>query len=289
LFVNELARRVPGPRETGGFSTVAAERAGMPTVTNDGVDLYYETTGDGPTVAFVEPVGYGAWCWSWLVDGLGERFERLVWDLRGTGRSDAPAGPYDVGTLASDLEAVLRDHGAGDVHLVGAGLGGMVALQHAKRGTRAETLALLGTTADGSRVDADALAELGAPLDDPDACRESLRGAFSAGVVDDHPDIVDRIVEWRQADDAGPDARAAQAAAMTGFDIADALYEVTTPALVCHGRADAVVPVAAGEALADGLPRGQFRGVDAGHLVAVEEPTAVEDELLAFLDERVDV
>jgi pimeloyl-ACP methyl ester carboxylesterase len=261
----------------------------MSTVTSGEVDLYYETTGDGPTVAFVDPVGYGAWCWSWLVDGLGDRFERLVWDLRGTGRSDAPDGPYDVGTLTSDLEAVLRDHGAGDVHLVGAGLGGMIALQYAMQGTRAATLTLLGTAAEGRRVDADALDALGAPLDDHDALRESLRGAFSPGVVDEHPEAVDRIVEWRQADDAEPEARAAQAAAMTGFDIADELYEVTTPALVCHGRADAVVPVAAGEALADGLPRGEFHGIDAGHLVAVEEPAAVEDELFAFLDERVDV
>lgn len=260
----------------------------MPTVTNDGVDLYYETTGGGPTVAFVEPVGYGAWCWSWLVDGLGDRFERLVWDLRGTGRSSGD-GPADVVTLASDLEAVLHDHGAGDVHLVGAGLGGMVALQYAQQGTRAATLTLLGTTAEGSRVDADALDALGAPLDDPDALRESLRGAFSPGVVDDHPEIIDRIAEWRQSDDADPDARAAQAAAMLDFDIADALYEITTPALVCHGRADDVVPVAAGETLAEGLPRGEFHGIDAGHLVAVEEPSAVEDELFAFLDEYVEL
>lgn len=258
----------------------------MPTATNDGVELYYETTGDGPTVAFVGPVGYGAWCWSWLVDALGDRFERLVWDLRGTGRSDAPEGPYDVATLASDLEAVLHDHGAGNVHLVGAGLGGMVALQYALGGTRASTLTLLGTTADGGRVDAAALDALGAPRDDPDALRASLRGAFSAGVVDDHPDIVDRIVEWRREDDAGAAARDAQAAAMTGFDATDSLYEITAPALVCHGRSDAVVPVAVGERLAAGLPRGEFRPVEAGHLVAVEEPAVVEAELFAFLDEH---
>ncbi|WP_424017293.1 alpha/beta fold hydrolase [Halorientalis pallida] len=260
----------------------------MPTATNGDVELYYETAGAGPTVAFVEPAGYGAWCWSWLVDALAGPVETLVWDHRGTGRSDAPPGPYDVATLAADLEAVLSDHGARTVHLVGAGLGGMVALQHAREYGRAATLALLGTTADGSRVDADALRGLQAPRDDPDALRDSLRGAFSPGVVEGHPEAVDRIVGWRAEDDADSTGWAAQIAATTGFAMSD-LYEVTTPALVVHGRADAVVPVEAGRDLAEDLPRGTFEGIDAGHLVAAEEPTVVEDALTGQLDEHADL
>ncbi|WP_299262376.1 alpha/beta fold hydrolase [Halorientalis sp.] len=256
----------------------------MPTATNGDVDLYYETAGAGPTVAFVESAGYGAWCWSWLVDALAGPVETLVWDLRGTGRSDAPSGPYDVATLAADLEAVLADHGARTVHLVGAGLGGMVALQHARDHGRAATVALLGTTADGSRVDTAALRGLQAPRDDLDALRDSLRSAFSPGVVEGHPDAVDRIVGWRAEDDADSTGWAAQRGAMTGFGMPDC-YEVTTPALVVHGRDDAVVPVGAGRDLADGLPRGTFEGVDAGHLVAVEEPTVVTDALAGHLDE----
>ena len=259
----------------------------MPTATNGDVELFYETAGEGPTVAFVEPAGYGAWCWSWLVDALAGPVETLVWDHRGTGRSDAPPGPYDVATLAADLEAVLADHGTRTVHLVGAGLGGMVALRHARDHGRAATLALLGTTADGSRVDADALRDLQAPRDDPDALRSSLRDAFSPGIVEDHPEAVDRIVDWRAEDDADSAGWEAQRDAMTDFAMPD-LYEVTTPALVVHGRADAVVPVEAGRDLADDLPRGRFEGIDAGHLIAAEEPTVVADALASQLDEHGD-
>ncbi|MFB6083759.1 MAG: alpha/beta fold hydrolase [Halorientalis sp.] len=259
----------------------------MPTATNDGVDLCYRTAGAGPTVAFVEPAGYGAWCWSWLVEELAGPVETLVWDLRGTGRSDAPPGPYDAATLAADLEAVLADHGSRTVHLVGAGLGGMVALAYAREYGRARTLALLGTTADGSRVDATALSRLQAPRDDPDALRDSLRDAFSPGVVDAHPETVERIVEWRAEDDADAAGWDAQRTAMTDFAM-PALHAVTTPALVVHGREDAVVPVEAGRDLAEGLPRGSFEGVDAGHLVAAEEPAVVADLLAGHLDEHAD-
>jgi 3-oxoadipate enol-lactonase len=256
----------------------------MPTVTNDGVELHYQTAGSGPTVAFVNPVGYGAWCWSWLVEALADHHETVVWDLRGTGRSDAPDGPYGVGTLASDLEAVLADCDAHDVHLVGAGLGGMIALQHARRGGRAATLTLLGTTADGSEVDRERLLDCFAPGDDPDALRASLEHVFSPGVVDAHPEAVDRIVDWRSEDDADRGGWEAQTDAMCEFAMDD-LYECTRPSLVCHGRHDAVVPFDAGRILANDLPRGEFRAVDAGHLVAAEEPTAVEDALLAFLED----
>ncbi|MFB6150895.1 MAG: alpha/beta fold hydrolase [Haloarculaceae archaeon] len=262
----------------------------MPVATNRGVDLYYETegedgAGDGgeETVVFVEPVGYGAWVWGWQHSALAGPFETVVWDLRGTGRSDAPPGPYDVATLAADLEAVLADCGARSAHVVGAGLGGMVAVEYAREYGRAESLALFGTAASGDTVDRAALDSLFAPRDDPSALRASLANAVAAD-LDAHPDVVDRIVEWRADGDAGREGFEAQAAAMTGYE-ADALYEVTTPTMVFHGEADAVVPVSAGRSLAGDLPRGEFTPVDGGHLCFVESDAAVSDALAAFLSE----
>ncbi|WP_135365406.1 alpha/beta fold hydrolase [Halosimplex halophilum] len=265
----------------------------MTVVTNGGVDLYYEARGDprppedgdraADTVVFVEPAGYGAWVWGWQHAALAEGFETVTWDLRGTGRSDAPEGPYAVRTLAGDLEAVLADHGVADAHVVGAGLGGMVALEHAHRYSRAASLTLFGTTADGDRVDADALDSLFAPRDDPEALRASLRNAFAAD-LDAHGDVVDEIVGWRREEDADRTGFEAQAAAMRRFDRSDSLYEVTTPARVFHGVDDAVVPTAAGRDLAEGLPRGEFTAVEGGHLCFIEESAAVNDALLGAFE-----
>lgn len=257
----------------------------MPLATNDGVSLYYESDGSGPTVAFVEDAGYGAWLWGWQHAALGP-YERLVWDLRGTGRSDTPSGPYTVETLAADLEAVLSDHGARSAHLVGAGLGGMVALQYALSYGRAETLTLLGTAAAGAGVDVEALERLFAPPDDADALRDSLDPAFSPAFFEEQPPAVDGIVDWRAEDDADEEGWQAQVAAVTAFDLRDRLYEITQPALVLHGREDPVVPVDAGEDLAEALPRGEFESVDGRHLFFVERSRPVNDTLLGFLDEQ---
>lgn len=254
----------------------------MPAATNDGVSLYYEAAGDGEAVAFVGDAGFGAWQWGWQYPAVAGPYRALVADLRGAGRSDAPPGPYSVADLAADLEAVLSDAGVRAAHVVGAGLGGMVGLRAAREGSRVRSLSLFGTAASGAAVDP---AALYADPDDEDALRASLSAAFSEEFLDARPEEADRVVEWRADGDAAPDAFEAQAAAVEAFDLSDALYEVTPPALVVHGTADAAWPADAGRELAEGLPRGEFVGVEgAGHLVHAEASAAVNDRLLGFLE-----
>ena len=56
-----------------------------------------------------------------------------VYDNRGVGRSDKPAGPYDVRTLADDAVAVMDACGFGRAHVVGLSMGGMIAQELAIR------------------------------------------------------------------------------------------------------------------------------------------------------------
>jgi pimeloyl-ACP methyl ester carboxylesterase len=256
----------------------------MARATNGDVTLHYDTDGDGPAVAFVGDVGYGAWQWGWQHAAVAGPYESVVSDLRGTGRSDAPPGPYTVPELTADLHAVLSDCGVRRAHLVGAGLGGMVALHSALTAGRARSLTLVGTAASGTGLDLGPL--YGAPDD-----RESLRTSLSAAVSEDffeaQGDAVEQITSWRTEEDASRESWEAQAAAVADFDISDRLYEVTTPTLVFHGTDDAVWPVERGRALADGLPRGEFVALEgAGHLAGVEHSRTVNDRLVAFVDEQ---
>lgn len=246
----------------------------MPTARNGPVELYYDATGSGHTICFVADLGCGPWLWSWQAPALAGRYESLVWDLRGTGRTDA-GEDYAIETLAADLEAVLAAHDVRRTTLVGAGLGGMIALAYALSYSRATGLALLGTAATGERFETDPF--LGSPADVDALTSRAFREA--------HPDAVERIVDWRRAEDASPAVKRAQAEAVAEFDHSDRLHEITEPALVCHGSADDVVPSAAGEALAAGLPRGSFEGFPEGsHFFFVEQSRLCTDALDGFLD-----
>lgn len=270
----------------------------MPTASNRGVSLFYEVDGasehvddgsrggeiGGAPVAFVGDAGFGAWQWSVLQPAIVGPRRTVVWDLRGTGRSDVPDGPYEVDQLAADLEAVLADAGIDRGHLVGAGLGGMVVLRYARTYGRARSLAVFGAAASGDAVDVDALGALHPAERSPDTVRESLAGAFSPGFLTGHESFVEQVVEWRLAEDATPAAVDAQLAALLGFE-AGPRYDLTLPALVGYGVDDPVVPPAASESLAADLPRGEAVELAGRHLAYVEAGDALADRLVAFLED----
>ncbi|CCQ35219.1 alpha/beta hydrolase fold protein [Natronomonas moolapensis 8.8.11] len=253
----------------------------MPTVTEGGATLRYECSGgnDRPAVAFLPDVGFGPWVWGWQAPKLAGPYRTVVHAMRGTDGSEA-SGPYTVDRFAADVEAVLADAGIRRVHLVGAGLGGMVALRHASEYGRARSLSLLGVAASGSRVDKAALSALHPA--DPAALESSLSAAFTQQFLTE-TDLIGRITTWRREEDATGEALSGHCEAALGFE-AGALYELSLPALVCHGVDDPVVPSAAGEKLADGLPNGHFEAVEGKRCCYVEHAAAVADAIDGFVD-----
>lgn len=273
----------------------------MPRTTNRGVELFYERSegeggladassgrdGDGDAVAFVPTIGYGVWQWSWQYPAVPGHLDTVVPDLRGTGRSAAPAGPLDVAALADDLEAVLADAGVRRAHLVAQGLGGHVALEYAARYGRARSLVLFGSTPglpEGTPP-TDVVERCYADRDDGAALRETLEPVLSAEFHDRHPDVVEGITEWRAEEDADRDAWIAQAPAFEAWERDWPLYEVTDPVLVCHGTGDDLVPVENAVVLGEVLPNATVERFDgAGHLVGVERSRPVNDRLVGFLE-----
>ena len=242
---------------------------------SDGATLRYASAGPiaDETVALVGEAGLGPWQWGWQHGRFGS-FRTLSVGLRGI-EPDTPPGPYSVGTLATDLDAVLADAGARRAHLLGFGLGGMVCLRHAREYGRARSLTLIGTATTGEAVDREAFERL---FESPDA----LSAAFTAAFREARPDLLERIVEWRREEDPSIEVREAQLAAALSFD-AGPLYELGLPALVLHALEDPVIPVSTGEELADGLPRGEFEPVEGRRLAHVEHSVAVNDRIDEFL------
>jgi pimeloyl-ACP methyl ester carboxylesterase len=251
----------------------------MPTAHNGDVPLHYETTGTGDhTVVFVGDAGFGAWQWAWQHRAVAGPFRAIVFDHRGVGRSDVPPGPYSVPELVSDVAAILADVGVARAHLVGAGLGGLVALALADD-SRVRSLTLVGCGL-GDSTPMDAFA----PPDDTAALRASTERLLSDEFVREQAAVVDRIVEWRASEDAPRSVWRAHAAAVDGFE-PPPLYEVTVPTLVVHGERDGQWPVDGARALADALPRGDFHSsAGARHLVGVERSRVVNDRLVGHVE-----
>jgi len=268
---------------------------GMPTAHNGDVALSYDREGpaSAPTVVFVEGLGYGTWMWQFQRDPLSESYDTVVFDNRGTGESDCPEGPYTVSEMAADLEAVLADAGVEEAHVVGASMGGMIAQRYALDYDRALSLSLLCTSHGGEDAvpvpDETQAVMFDVPedADEREEIRYKMTPAVSEGFAEEHPDLLERIVDWRLASDASEAGRNAQAAAVGAFDASEELDRLALPTLVMHGTTDEVLPIENAHALLDRLPHAELELFEGGpHLFFIEQADAVTERLRAFLDEH---
>jgi len=269
----------------------------MQTVDSDGVAIAYEERGprDADTVVLVEGLAYGRWMWRWQADALADDAHVVLFDNRGTGESDAPAGPYSIPEMADDLDRVLDavlDSPGATAHVVGASMGGMIAMQYALDSGRVASLSLLCTShggPDAVPIPEETTARMFGVPDDAGP-REAIRYKMRPAVADDfweaNQDVIEQIVDWRLDSDASDAARQAQAAGVQDFDVQDRLHEISVPALVLHGTDDRVLPVENGRQVADGIPDAEFVLVeDAGHLCFIERADTVNDHLREFLND----
>jgi 3-oxoadipate enol-lactonase len=91
--------------------------------------VHYQLAGrvDGEPLLLL--MGLGADNRGWIMQqrALGSRYRLVMVDNRGAGRSDKPAGPYDLFTMADDAIACLRAAGFDSAHVLGASMGGILA------------------------------------------------------------------------------------------------------------------------------------------------------------------
>ena len=101
----------------------------MPHVLVNGVQISYERHGDsGEPLVFVHGYTGDITDWKYQVEEFSPDYRVLVTDLRGHGRSEAPAdrSVYTVEAMAADVEGVAKAASFEKYHLVGHSLGGTI-------------------------------------------------------------------------------------------------------------------------------------------------------------------
>src|SRR6266851_4926483 len=123
----------------------------MSDVRVDDVQLHYEVDGSGEPLLMVMGLGGSSAGWSpELVSELAPSFRTIIYDNRGTGRSDKPDIPYSLEMFAGDAIAILDDLKVERAHVFGVSMGGMIAQEIALRyPSRLQTLTLGCTTFGG--------------------------------------------------------------------------------------------------------------------------------------------
>lgn len=97
-----------------------------------GIDLYYETHGQGEPLVLIPATGFGGDVWlPEQVPALAESLQVIIFDPRGCGRTTHAGGVYTILQMAADTVALLDHLGLRSAHVLGHSMGGRIALEMA--------------------------------------------------------------------------------------------------------------------------------------------------------------
>ena len=258
--------------------------------TSDGTRVHYEVLGrrKAPAVLMIQGLGADKHGWDMQRFVLATRYRVVAFDNRGAGRSDKPFGPYSLEQMADDAMVVLDAAGVDVAHVVGASMGGaialIVALEHPER-VRSLTLACTACRNHPWRREllsgwATRATEQGMAA----MTREAARWVIG-------PRSFRRLLPafgWLGPLALGRSSHAfvAQVRAILATDesMADRLGEITVPTLVVVGNQDILTPRGDSEELAERLPNAELVVISgAAHGLMVEHATTFNRVLLEFL------
>lgn len=261
------------------------------TVRSGAVTFQVSTSGAGDPLVLVHAGIADSRMWHPLVPLLSDSYRVHGYDLRGYGATPLPPEPF---RHVEDLAAVVRAVADGPVHLVGASLGGRVAIELAlEQPELVRSLVLLGTVVGGfepdvappplwdamvaaSRADdLDALADLEARtwMADPDGTR------LPAGMLDLVREM-NRVALTNERSGVAEETEPEVASA-------ERLDGLRVPVLAVVGELDQPDIHLAAELVADRAP-GAVRVVlpRVAHLPALERPDEVAALVTGFLSAR---
>jgi pimeloyl-ACP methyl ester carboxylesterase len=261
----------------------------MPTVSANGISIYYERSGSGPPLLFINGSGSTLAGSALLIAPFAPRCDVVAYDQRGLGRTEIPPPPFTMAQYAADAAGLLDAIGWDRCRVAGISFGGMVAQELAVTWPdRVERLALLCTSPGGAAASY--------PLHELEALPEAERKATFLSLLDtrftpewlaDHPNdrgLAEMIAAGVTAEKSVEQRRgeAAQLEARRHHDVTDRLARISCPTFVASGRYDGIAPVDNGQAIVDRVSTSAIHIYNGGHAFVAQDPDAFP-EIIDFL------
>jgi 3-oxoadipate enol-lactonase len=258
----------------------------MSTALINGVTISYsDTGGDGEPVVFSHGYLMDAAMFDPQVAALVPEYRVITWDQRGFGGSRA-SGPFSYWDSARDVLGLLDHLGIERAVLGGMSQGGFVSLRAALIAPeRVRALVLIDSQAgQEDPAIAPAYEQLEQTwLEQGPAPVQDIVASIILGPPDGPVDYAPWFGKWAAAD--RDELRLAFRCLMDRDDLTGRLGEISCPALIVHGTADAAIPVAKAEVVHAGLAGpADIVLVDGGsHAANLSHPDQVNVALLEFL------
>lgn len=250
----------------------------------DDITLNYEQAGEGSDLVLIHGLGGDLHVWDGDVPVFAGHHRVLRYDVRGFGASDKPLGQYALDVFASDLDALLTACGAGEAHVVGFSMGGVVAMKLAlDYPTRIRSLVLVSTSSEVGPAATLAWQRLADRVEGEGFGPASVEATriFSPAFLAGHPEVVADLDRRNAAIDRR--VYVAVTRAVSQYNWTAELRRVTAPTLILQGLEDKLAPPGGAVKMKRVLPYARLLMVaETGHSLPVEQPTLFRNAVLAF-------
>ncbi|MDA7428391.1 3-oxoadipate enol-lactonase [Primorskyibacter aestuariivivens] len=252
----------------------------------NGIGMHVALDGDpdGKPVVFANSLGTDLRLWDPILPHLPDGLRIIRYDKRGHGLSECPPGPYSMGALVRDAEALLDALNVRDAMFVGLSIGGMIA-----QGLAVKRL---------DQVRALVLSNTAAKIGTADMWQERIDAVKSGGIAALSDSIIERwfgrdfrarpdLALWQNMLERQPaEGYAGCCAAISGTDFYTPTSGLRLPCLGIAGSEDGSTPPDLVRETVDLIPGSRFDLIRrAGHIPCVEQPETFGRLLSAFLTE----
>ncbi len=264
----------------------------MAIIKTNGVEIYYEFTGNGKsgeTVVFLNGVMASANSWAYQTPVFRKTgFNILLHDFRGQTKSEKPSGPYTFDDHVEDLKALLDSLNLKKIHIIGTSYGGEVGMYFALAYPEyVKSLSLIDSV---SEIDASIkwFVDLWKTLAEKNLPGDFFRGMMPTIYSNSFLEKNSAFLEQRAKDfeSTGEDYFRGQINlynCFLGLDITDRLHMIRCPVLIICGEKDILKPVKFSEIIHREIPQSEFVIIpDCGHVTIFEKPDELNSLLLGF-------
>lgn len=262
----------------------------MPYCENEGQQIYYEVHGEGNPLFFIHSYLTSIDLWRAQIDHFAQSYQVIAMDLRGHGAS-AISRPHSLYDMVDDACAVLDAAGVERAMWCGLSIGGMISMRAALRcPQRVAGLGLFATSSEHEFlhivIERKVLALLARTIGLNPLVGQVLKKNFGKTAIRTNRDL---IAEWRTRflKLHVPSMLNTLEALITRDNVAPALGSFQGPALVVHGDEDRAIHKDGSYVTEKALRNVRHKMMqNSGHLLSLERPEEVTEELHAFLSQH---
>jgi 3-oxoadipate enol-lactonase len=256
----------------------------MKTAKVNGTEIHYELQGKQGSSWLIlsHSLACSTRMWDPQVTALKDRYCMLNYDMRGHGKSAAPAGPYTLDMLADDVLGLMKHLGIERAKYIGLSIGGMIGQHLAlKEPKRFEKMVLADT---GHTQPPEAIKQW----------EERIRIAQSQGMKPLVPGTMERwfTPAFRDKPEARKIADIVASTPVAGYvgcgqaimklNTTARLQDIKLPVLAITGESDAAA--AGTKYIGEHIPGAKFVAIaQAAHIANIEQPERFNQALRDFL------